>query len=227
MKKIVKTALEVSPRVQITDGVNAAKILMEIVQKNNWFSEIKGKKYLHFEAWQTLGRFYGYTVKIVETNYVEYGQAKGFNAKAIVIDKNGKEVGGAEAICMNDEEDWKGKDKGLLYSIKSMAQTRAGSKALRLILSWVAVLAGYEATPAEEINKSMVKQKALPAESMKKLAPYLNSISMAKTKNDMAKIVNNIKKLQSVKNVEKKLTNNELDYLRNAWAQRLKQILKK
>ena len=32
-----------------------------------------------------------------------------------------------------------------------MAQTRAGAKALRNVLSWVAVLAGYRPTPAEEI----------------------------------------------------------------------------
>jgi len=32
-----------------------------------------------------------------------------------------------------------------------MAQTRAGAKALRNVLAWVAVLAGYKPTPAEEI----------------------------------------------------------------------------
>lgn len=38
-----------------------------------------------------------------------------------------------------------------LYSLASMAQTRANAKALRNVLSWVAVLAGYQATPAEEM----------------------------------------------------------------------------
>jgi len=33
-----------------------------------------------------------------------------------------------------------------------MAQTRAGAKALRNVLAWVAVLAGYKPTPAEEIT---------------------------------------------------------------------------
>jgi hypothetical protein len=38
-----------------------------------------------------------------------------------------------------------------LCSLASMAQTRANAKALRNVLSWVAVLAGYQATPAEEM----------------------------------------------------------------------------
>jgi hypothetical protein len=33
-----------------------------------------------------------------------------------------------------------------------MAQTRASSKALRQAFAWVAVLAGYAATPAEEMD---------------------------------------------------------------------------
>ena len=39
-----------------------------------------------------------------------------------------------------------------LYQLASMAQTRACAKALRNVLSWVAVLAGYRPTPAEEMD---------------------------------------------------------------------------
>jgi hypothetical protein len=38
-----------------------------------------------------------------------------------------------------------------LYQLASMAQTRACAKTLRNVLSWVAVLAGYKTTPAEEL----------------------------------------------------------------------------
>jgi len=38
-----------------------------------------------------------------------------------------------------------------LHQIASMAQTRACAKALRNVLSWVVVLAGYKPTPAEEM----------------------------------------------------------------------------
>lgn len=39
-----------------------------------------------------------------------------------------------------------------LFQLKSMAQTRACAKALRNVLAWVAVLAGYKPTPAEELD---------------------------------------------------------------------------
>ena len=38
-----------------------------------------------------------------------------------------------------------------LFQLASMAQTRANSKVLRNVLSWVVVLAGYKPTPAEEM----------------------------------------------------------------------------
>lgn len=43
-------------------------------------------------------------------------------------------------------------EKVPLFQLSSMAQTRACAKALRNILSWVVVLAGYKATPAEELD---------------------------------------------------------------------------
>jgi hypothetical protein len=39
-----------------------------------------------------------------------------------------------------------------LFQLASMAQTRAAAKALRNVLSWVAVLGGYGTTPAEELD---------------------------------------------------------------------------
>ena len=39
-----------------------------------------------------------------------------------------------------------------LFQLRSMAQTRACAKALRNVLAWVVVLAGYKPTPAEEMT---------------------------------------------------------------------------
>jgi hypothetical protein len=39
-----------------------------------------------------------------------------------------------------------------MFQLRSMAQTRAGSKCLRNCFAWVAVLAGYKPTPAEEMD---------------------------------------------------------------------------
>ena len=44
-----------------------------------------------------------------------------------------------------------GEEKVPQFQLRSMAQTRACAKAFRNVLSWVIVLAGYKATPAEEL----------------------------------------------------------------------------
>lgn len=44
-----------------------------------------------------------------------------------------------------------GQENVPLFQLRSMAQTRAGGKAFRNAFSWVVVLAGYKATPAEEL----------------------------------------------------------------------------
>ena len=49
-----------------------------------------------------------------------------------------------------------------LFQLRSMAQTRAGAKALRNALAWVVVLAGYRPTPAEELPGSGVDDKPDP-----------------------------------------------------------------
>jgi hypothetical protein len=49
---------------------------------------------------------------------------------------------------VSDERNWSHRDD---YALRSMAQTRAVAKALRLCLGWIMSLAGYEATPAEEM----------------------------------------------------------------------------
>jgi hypothetical protein len=130
----------------------SAKRLKDIVSQNKWVSNIKGKEHLSFEAWQTIGKFYGYMVDTdaKEPEYVEYDGVWGFKAHAQVVNEHtGIRVGGASAICMSDEPNWRGRDK---FAIMSMAQTRAGSKSLRQILSWVVALAGYAPAPLEEMD---------------------------------------------------------------------------
>ena len=155
-------SLIASPAKLLQDGKRAAEALIKVVKQNGWAIKIQGNDYLQFEAWQTVAKFYGMTVKTVSTKYVEYGESKGFESASVVVDKDGKEIGAAEGLCLNDEENWntekhtnkygKTVEGKPLFSLKSMAQTRSGAKALRQVLSWVVVLAGYKATPVEEMD---------------------------------------------------------------------------
>ena len=124
-----------------------ASILKEIVEKQGLVVRIGKAKseHLKFEAWQFLGAAYGFAPKIKRT-WWENGVAY---AEAVVIRlSDGLEVSSAIASCSPAERNWRGKDK---FQLMSMAQTRAASKALRMVLSWVVVLAGYSPTPAEEM----------------------------------------------------------------------------
>lgn len=138
-----------APEIVLDEAKKAAKALADVVSKKKKPVMMNGEQYLEFEDWQTVGRFYGISAKVVSTDYIEYGEAKGFQAKAVAIRTDGMEISGAEAMCLNDENNWKGKP---LFQLRSMAQTRSCAKALRNVLAWVVVLAGYKATPAEEIQ---------------------------------------------------------------------------
>lgn len=58
-------------------------------------------------------------------------------------------VGRAEAMCSRDEETWSQRAD---YAVRSMAETRAESRAYRRAIGWIVHLAGYSPTPAEEMG---------------------------------------------------------------------------
>lgn len=124
-----------------------------------------GKRYLQFEHWQVCAKFYHCSVRTFDAQPIEIGGVTGFKARAEVFDeKTGIVVGGAEAYCLRDEPNWKTKPT---FQLASMAQTRAASKALGNKFRYVAVVAGYEGTPAEEMTAettSTQKQVVMPKE---------------------------------------------------------------
>lgn len=173
-------AVTKEPDIVLVEAQKAAKALTKVIDGRKKKLILGGKTYLFNEDWQTVGKFYGVTAKIVETQYVEYGDTKGFEAKAEAIRADGMIVSGAEAMCLNDEKNWKsraiykdnkkiGEEPVPLYQLKSMAQTRACSKVLKNVLAWVVVLAGYEPTPAEEMTGN--ESKLLPSEEKPELTP--------------------------------------------------------
>ena len=141
-----------APEVVLQEAQRAALALQRVVAGKKKPVIFKGEQYLEFEDWQTVGKFYGLCARTFEATPVEIFGVKGAKARAEVVDlRTGQVVGGAEAYCMRDEENWAAKP---WFQLASMAQTRAGAKALRNVLAWVVVLAGYRPTPAEELPPS-------------------------------------------------------------------------
>jgi len=137
-------SMPVNPDTVIKEASKAAAALKKVLEKKPNKVMINKEQYLTFEDWQTLAYFYGYTVGATATDKIDGG----YSATAKVW-KGGVQVSGAEASCTADEPNWKNKPD---FQLRSMAQTRACAKALRNVLAWVAVLAGYAATPAEEMD---------------------------------------------------------------------------
>jgi len=74
----------------------------------------------------------------------------------LVSIQTGKEIGFGAAICTNAETKKAEFDE---YAIASMAQTRAIGKAFRNLIGYVMNAAGYEATPAEEMEEETYHPK--------------------------------------------------------------------
>ena len=136
------------PQAIIDDAKAKAKILKAIVTEAHLAIQIGATQHLKFEAWQTLGRFANITAGIEWTKPLQTRAHDiiGYEARAVAY-RNTNIISAAEAQCTQEESNWKNKE---LWQLRSMAQTRACSKALRNVLAWIVVLAGYEATPAEE-----------------------------------------------------------------------------
>jgi hypothetical protein len=144
-------AVAVQPQAVIEHAQTAAKALTDVLKKKAKLVMINNERYLEYEDWQTLGRFYGISAGAASTEEINRnGRLVGFSAKAEAW-QNGVLVSSAEASCMREERNWATKPE---FQLRSMAQTRACAKALRNVLGWVAVLAGYKPTPAEEMDNN-------------------------------------------------------------------------
>jgi hypothetical protein len=130
-----------------------ASDLAKFIQENKLFHNIQGKEYVNVEGWQYAGSRLGILPVVDELNRVRDGvddnEVK-YQAKVKLFDLRTEQiVGTGFAICSNKESSKKFYQE---FAIASMAQTRAIGKAYRNILAWIIRAAGYEPTPAEEMD---------------------------------------------------------------------------
>jgi hypothetical protein len=135
---------DASPVSVIERATEAANALAAVIEAKQLYALIGQKKHVVVEGWTLLGSMLGVFPVVEWTRQTE----DGWEARVVARTRNGDEVGAAEAMCSRKENRWKSADD---YAIRSMAQTRAVSKALRHPLGFVMTLAGYEATPEAEM----------------------------------------------------------------------------
>jgi hypothetical protein len=149
-----------------------ANALVPIIKQRKLAVKIGQSEHVRVEAWTACGAMLNLFASVEKpVQYIQDGDDWGYAARVVIHDPDGREYGSAEAECWASEDNWKTKDR---FELKSMAQTRAVSKAFRMPLSWIIVLAGYEATPAEEMTSvarraaptaQVVDQRRSPAQS--------------------------------------------------------------
>ena len=151
------SVLETDPEQEILFQTKVATALMKVVKQNangKFVTKLNGKDFLGFEAWQTIARMNQCNVVIDSTEPIfgDMGEIIAYDSWASVTRPDGQVVAKANMECGMDSFPTRGKKGREKHkACKSTSQTWAGSKACRMAFSFVAVLAGFEATTAEEM----------------------------------------------------------------------------
>ena len=155
-----KTTAVVDMKAQITFGRQALHELRLLIRNRPDPVIINGKRYLEFCDWQILGAFFGITPYVVSTKEITRDKKLGDDAPFSVLEvigflaraearQNGSVLSAAEAECMFDEKNWKGKPR---FQLRSMAETRACAKVLRQCLQWVVKLPDDKGKPPAPVD---------------------------------------------------------------------------
>lgn len=152
------------------EAMKVAAELQRFVTEKKLTANIKGKNYPLVEAWQFAGSQLGLYPLLVETRDLSNENECKYQATVEVRRITGDQlVSRGVAVCSNKEASKKLFDE---YAILSMAQTRAEGKAYRMLLSWLMKAAGFEATPAEEMDFAKTPEadfSDVPTEGERKL----------------------------------------------------------
>jgi len=141
------------PAALVSGAAELACQLAQVIDQQKLSTVIKGKRFVNVEGWTTLATMLGVTAREIATT-----ESDGIFTATVELVRmaDGACISRASAECGSpDELDKYGKplwSSRPRYARRSMAQTRATGKACRLAFSWIMSLAGYEATPAEEMT---------------------------------------------------------------------------
>ena len=144
-----------NPHDVITVATAVAKELKQIVKDRALSKIIQGREYIYVDAWTTMGAMLGVTARELPefTRELDNGDWEATVELCRMVD--GAVVGRGSALVGMEEKDRNGKatwGSRPKYARRSMAITRATGKAYRIAFSWIATLAGYAPTPAEEMD---------------------------------------------------------------------------
>jgi hypothetical protein len=126
-----------------------ADALVPILVKQQLYKVINGKKFVYCDGWTTMTAMLGVFPQVVWSRRVPHQTECIYEARVEMKTPTGHVISAGEAMCSSREEKWRDRDE---FQIRSMAETRAVGKACRVGFAWILRLAGYEGTPAEEME---------------------------------------------------------------------------
>ena len=159
------------PADMVKVAARLATVLRDIVDRQRLYTVIQGKSYPQVEAWQTIGRLDNVVAREARPPIRHDDGCYEAFAELIRL-SDGMVIGSASAICGSpDDEPWGGtpakngkpaKGPRPENARRSMAATRAISRAFRGQYAWIMALAGYEPTPAEEMPREDEPRREVP-----------------------------------------------------------------
>lgn len=168
--------------------------LSQLIKEKGLSSNIQGKQFVNVEGWQFAGASLGLMPIITITTDLSKDDEIKYMATCEVRNiTSGQLVATGIALCSNKEKTKRFFDE---YAILSMAQTRAIGKAYRNLLAWLMKAAGFEATPAEEMDFAKdeaptKKPKVVEVEIVPEDIPVI----------DVQKIINDVKAASRMKDL--------------------------
>jgi hypothetical protein len=175
--------------------------LSQLIKEKGLSSNIQGKQFVNVEGWQFAGASLGLMPIITSTQDLSNETAIKYMATCEVRNiTTGQLVATGIALCSNAEKTKRYFDE---YAILSMAQTRAIGKAYRNLLAWLMKAAGFEATPAEEMDFADAKADARAKEEAPTKKPKVVEVIAEEiaTEVDRDAIVKNIQAAARMKDL--------------------------
>lgn len=156
----------------IQQASDIATQLSAIVEEQHLYTQIGKARHINVTGWSTMGAMIGVLPRELDDKTRRLEDGSYVATVELIRASDGAVIGRASSICGMDEVDRYGKPTWAArpeYARRSMAVTRATGKAFRLGFAWIVKLAGYSATPAEEMTgvqpfqqQAQQQQKAKP-----------------------------------------------------------------
>ncbi|MBT7091493.1 MAG: hypothetical protein HN932_13600 [Candidatus Marinimicrobia bacterium] len=135
------------PEQAFTEAQRIVNVVAKRCTGPGYLVQIGSKTYPTVSWWTVVGASLGLFARVVYARRLDREDEIAYESR-VEIHKDGNVIASGEAMCSSKEERWAHADE---YAIKSMSSTRSAGKCFRLALSFIAILAGLDATPAEEV----------------------------------------------------------------------------